>query len=756
MAALGAWVRGAQARPSGVLGLLTALVLACVLLGSAAPATATVPTVPATTTPSPSPSTPPTDSAPAPATEPAAAAAPAVRLLTMAPDVVRPGDTMTVRAEVTNTTGETLVSPVATLTVSKYRFSTRDRLAAWADQGLTAPFGTVLESVEVPADLAPGDSAVVDFSVEADSMGLLTSLDFWGPRGIAVTLAGNGTSPATVDPVGTLRTFVLWFPVEDSEVTPVGTSVLVPVVGPAVDPLDPASAAASLEAATSSDGRLTQVLASTEGVDDVAWAVDPALVPETDGAQSPADADGTGGTDGTDSTGGTDSTDEASGSAADDAAGELSARIVDGAAGREVFALPHRDQDVTAYAAAGLPAPAQPALVGAASTWRTDLAWPAEAAPDAATLATVAAAGASTVVTAPGSLSPSTALSYTPTGRTTVPTASGDVAALVPDTVLSAQLTAPTDSSPAAARQRLLAETAVVSRERPAEARQLMVTVPRDWAPEPSVARAQLEALGSAPWTRLRPVSTLLGAEAAEVDRTGPAEAPATEGTISASQLSELDDALDDIRSFAQVVPDQAALTAPVEDAVRAATSVAWRVDPAGRSTAVADVVTHVDATRASVSVVTARNFNIISTGSQIPVQVVNDLDQPVTLKIALDPDDPRLVAEKSVTVTIGPGEEVREQIPVRAVGSGDVTVTAQIMALDGTVLGSAESFEVRVRADWENMGTAVVAGLLVVLLGAGIWRTVHRGRSDRRVSADAVGLVEPADDARHAEGHDR
>ncbi|ACZ23674.1 hypothetical protein Sked_37910 [Sanguibacter keddieii DSM 10542] len=751
MAALGGWVRGAQARPSGVLGLLTALVLACVLLGSAAPATATV--LPATTTPSPSPSTPPTDSAPVPATEPTAA--PAVRLMTMSPEVVRPGDTMTVRAEVTNTTGETLTSPVATLTVSKYRFSTRDRLAAWADQGLTAPFGTVLESVDVPADLAPGDSAVVDFSVEADSMGLLTSLDFWGPRGIAVTLAGNGTSPATVDPVGTLRTFVLWFPVEDSEVTPVGTSVLVPVVGPAVDPLDPASAEASLEAATSSDGRLTQVLASTEGVDDVAWAVDPALVPETDGTPSADDTEGADDAGATADADSTDSPDDAE-AGVDDAAGELSARIVDGAAGREVFALPHRDQDVTAYAAAGLPAPTQPALVGATSTWRTDLAWPEEAAPDAATLATVAAAGASTVVTAPGSLSPSTALSYTPTGRTTVPTASGDVAALVPDTVLSAQLTAPTDASPAAARQRLLAETAVVSRERPAEARQLVITVPRDWAPEPAVARAQLEALGSAPWTRLRPVSTILGAEAAEVDRTGPAEAPAAEGTISAAQLSELDGALEDIRSFAQVVPDQTALTAPVEDAVRAATSVAWRVDPAGRSTAVADVVTHVDATRASVSVVTARNFNIISTGSQIPVQVVNDLDQPVTLKIALDPDDPRLVAEKSVTVTIGPGEEVREQIPVRAVGSGDVTVTAQIMALDGTVLGSAESFEVRVRADWENMGTAVVAGLLVVLLGAGIWRTVHRGRSDRRVSADAVGLVEPADDAQHAEGHDR
>lgn len=742
MAALGAWVRGAQDRPSRVLALLTALVLACVLLGTAAPATAT-------TTPSPSPSSSPSP-APSPsagAPAPDAAAVPAVRLLTMSPEVVRPGDTMSVRAEVTNTTGETLTSPVATLTVSKYRFSTRDRLAVWAEQGLDAPFGTVLESVEVPTDLEPGASAVVDFSVEADSMGLLTTLDFWGPRGVAVTLAGDGTSPATIDPVGTLRTFVLWFPVEDSAVTPVGTSVLVPVVGPAVDPLDAESTAASLEAATSSDGRLTRVLASTEGVDDVAWVADPALV----AAPSPAGAD--------DTADGDAQTDDAASSEAavdQDAAAELSGRIVDGAAGREVFALPHRDQDVTAYAAAGLPAPDQPALAGPTSTWRTDLAWPAETAPDAETLTAVAAAGSTTVVTAPGALSPSTALSYTPSGRTTVSTGSGAITALVPDTTLSAQLTAPTDASPVAARQRLLAETAVVSRERPAEARQLVLAVPRDWAPGPAVARAQLEALDSAPWARLSPVSTILGAAAVEVDRTGLTDAPAAEGLASTSQLTELGTALDDIRSFAQVVPDQAALVAPVEDAARAATAVAWRADPAGRDAAVADVVAHVEATRAAVSVVTARSFNIISTGSQIPVQVVNDLDQPVTLKIALDPDDPRLVAEKSVTVTIGPGEEVREQIPVRAVGSGDVTVTAQVLALDGTVLGSAESFEVRVRADWENMGTAVVAGLLVVLLGAGIWRTVHRGRSDRRVSADAVGLVEPPDDAQHAEGHDR
>jgi len=733
MAALDVRARGTQTRAARAAGLLlAALLLVCLVAGLAAPSSATALAAAHAQQPQAQ------QAARALSTDATTATSDtstptSVRLVSMNPEVVRPGDTLTVRAEVTNTTTETLVQPVATLSVSKYRFITRERLTAWTDLTLSDAFGTVLESVEVPADLAPGDSAMVDFSVEADSMGLLTSLDGWGPRGMAVTLAGDGTTPASLDPVGALRTFVLWFPVEDTEVTPVDVSVLVPVVGPAVDPLDPTAAEASLAAVSSADGRLSKVLESTEDLADVGWAVDPSLVRE----QTPAEEGDASATAGTSSPG-------------------PSGRIVDGAADREVFALPADDQDVVALAAAGLPVPSSPTLSGDSATWRTDLSWPAEDTPDARTLSAVAAAGASTVVAAPGSLPPSATLSYTPSSRASVATSSGEITALVPDGPLSAQLTSAQTGTAASARQRMLAELAIVSRERPAEGRHLLLTAPRDWAPDPSVARAQLESLGSTPWTRLRPVSTLIGAEDSDVARTAPAEYAAPDGVITRDQLSTVDRAVADLRSFAQVVPDPASLVAPVDEAARAVTSVSWRTDPAGRSTAVAGMVAEVDRIEASVSVVTAKNFNIISTGSQIPVQVVNDLDQPVTLRVSLDPDDPRLVAETTDPVTIGPGQEVREQVPVRAVGSGDVRVTAQVLALDGTVLGSAEPFEVRVRADWENMGTAVVAGLLVLLLGGGIWRTVHRGRSDRRVSADAVGLVEPADDAQHAEGHDR
>ena len=54
-----------------------------------------------------------------------------------------------------------------------------------------------------------------------------------------------------------------------------------------------------------------------------------------------------------------------------------------------------------------------------------------------------------------------------------------------------------------------------------------------------------------------------------------------------------------------------------------------------------------------------------------------------------------------------------------------------------GQVLDDAQSVTVRMRAGWEDMGTAVVAGALVVMLVAGVARTVRRRLRDRPASEE-------------------
>lgn len=67
--------------------------------------------------------------------------------------------------------------------------------------------------------------------------------------------------------------------------------------------------------------------------------------------------------------------------------------------------------------------------------------------------------------------------------------------------------------------------------------------------------------------------------------------------------------------------------------------------------------------------------------------------------------------------------------IPVHAVGSGNVDVDVVLYSPSGAVVGTGGDMQVRVRADWETVGTAVVAGVLVVLLVIGLIRTARRGR---------------------------
>ena len=64
-----------------------------------------------------------------------------------------------------------------------------------------------------------------------------------------------------------------------------------------------------------------------------------------------------------------------------------------------------------------------------------------------------------------------------------------------------------------------------------------------------------------------------------------------------------------------------------------------------------------------------------------------------------------------------------------------------QIRSADGTVVAAPAEMNVRVRAGWETVGTAIIGGLLVLLLVGGIVRTVRRGRSAHRMEP-----IRPAD----------
>lgn len=108
---------------------------------------------------------------------------------------------------------------------------------------------------------------------------------------------------------------------------------------------------------------------------------------------------------------------------------------------------------------------------------------------------------------------------------------------------------------------------------------------------------------------------------------------------------------------------------------------------------------------------------------------------------VSLESKDARISPGKAVAVTIPANSTTKVMIPVEATGSGNASVIVNVLSPSGEVVGVSQAFDIRVRADWENVGTLIVAILLALVLVLGVVRSLRRGpRSEADLpSADDV-----------------
>ncbi len=665
--------------------------------------------------------------------------APAAEVLitSITPRVLGPGEDLRIRGTLRNTGPTAITEPRVAVHLGNTQFISRFSLDLWRSAGDQEALGPTVHTVDLAAPLAPGASVPVDLLVPAGAIGLPTRLTSWGARGLAIQVTDR-SAPAA-GRLSVTRTFALWFP--DQQVTATRVSILVPIAGPAIDPAG--SWTTALDEATRPGGRLAAVLAATGGHTEVTWVVDPWLIdaaPQAGGA-APGWADG----------------------------------LLEAMTDREVHLLPYADPDLAALAHAG----AGELLVtatrrahdvarssGLPDGARVQLAWPADPLPDQATAGLANSDRTRALVVGPGELLPPAVLTYTPTGRTQVAVGGGEVTVLVPDERLSGalvtgQVLAAGSGSPvtgAVAAQDLLAELAVITRERPADGRHLLLTVPRDWSPDPAVVDAQLGAILDAPWVRAEPVSALIGAADPEIDRGTLPSREVARTEVSPGELDQARTAVSLREQLATILADPEGELGDLELELLAPASVAWRADPVGRAAAVSESRSATERLRAGVSVQPGPAVNLVSTSGDMPVDVVNDLDQEVTLQVALVPGDRRLVADEAVPVTIPPRSLATVVIPVHAVQSADVDVRVELRTPDGVVIDDSSHFTVRVRAEWEGIGTAVIGGLLAIVLAIGLIRTIRRGRAGSRTAPQARSgpdTLSPEEDAERERADD-
>ena len=704
----------------------------------------------------------------------------------LTPEVLHSDQDLVLSGTITNGTGQVVTGVDLVTRVQRSTEVTSLGLTKWLngtdESGLSDPL-----TVPLGRDLQPGEVTQFSITVPADELPL-TSADQWGPRGIAVKLESQGGSlaqdrsilvwdnGASVAPVrltafipvtaSAQETAVLAGPRNQERkeaLTRIHSRVL-GLLGMAGDgvvvAVDPALVealgvtSASLEEATRNSGSRSS---ASEGAPQTPQGGDSSspstAEPSANAGPSPkSSAPPSPSASATATSPPTKTPDDVT---------QLSAALVRAIGTGSLVALPWGDSDTAALAHLQ-----QTSLIETA-TQRTresaivkagapaSLAWPASSITDSATV-DVLPQSTSTIITSPTSLPVADELTYTPSGLGAL----GDRAVLLPEQSLSealasrtpevgtadqAQQAAPSTQTPQAAeldtRQLLRGDSAILTRQAPALERDIVVAMPRQAASsaDPTALQERVDALHSTSWAQPQSLSALEEHARAEVEaadegtsgieRSEPPDRVTDNDELPTATLAAAASTASTLQSVSSVLSDPAALLGDYTDLEAVVSSASWRADSATRDAQIPTAEAAGAGVTSSLAAVPSSTINLISSEAQLPVRITSSLDQNVTVQVYLVSDNKRLQVPRTTTVTVPAHQQAKVTVPIQAVGSGDVGLTVQVLATDGTTVGTPTTVHMRVRADWESRGTGIIVGILVSIVVIGTVRTVRRGR---------------------------
>lgn len=307
-------------------------------------------------------------------------------------------------------------------------------------------------------------------------------------------------------------------------------------------------------------------------------------------------------------------------------------------------------------------------------------------------------------------------------------TLSGILAGEIPRTVI----TEPVELTELDRRQLLLGMSAVHYRERPNDPRPFVMMVPRgdrpgEKSPEYPRMNDLLGQLSKASWLRPTTLSEIAEDEPEATMRSGLPEGQSGRGELTGEVASAAALARARIDEIARLTPVEDAYTDISSSVLEILPALAWRSAPRARADYVTDLVNLSEELHGAISAQESSTINLISQDSSLPVHVTSSLDSPATVNVKLHSSDQRLRFE-DVEVTLEPKGTTTAMIPVTAIGSGNVTATVEVSDAEGHAVGRTAEITIRVRADWENMGTVAIAAFFLIILIIGIVRSARRG----------------------------
>lgn len=301
--------------------------------------------------------------------------------------------------------------------------------------------------------------------------------------------------------------------------------------------------------------------------------------------------------------------------------------------------------------------------------------------------------------------------------------------------------TTPDDATRSA---RVVAETILASLGRDAETPATVVVTPGEsWIVDGTKPSEAADTLFRLPWVKPVPLTHVLSLTG-RPDVVAPEEAD-TADDVPPADLMVIQQRVNQLIELARASGQPGVvLEGPMRDLLRAV-SVMQRRDTAARAEAVAAALDGARATMESVRITSGSELTLVSNSGNVPVTVRNELGTDVTVRVAMTSLSPNLRIDDQPLVTIPAGTEQTVRVPITAIASDDVPVLVSLRSETGASLSTSSTLNVRVRAEWGNAVTGVFTAGLVVLLVAGLYRTIKRGKRDTRTGPTPTSGDTPA-----------
>jgi hypothetical protein len=693
---------------------------------------------------------------------------------TLTPAAPRPEDTVVVAGRIT--AAEPLTDISARLRVGR-PLTSRSALAR-ADTTLL-PTSTRGETAPVADAVPAGTTRAFQLVVPASEL----RLEDLGVHPLHVEVQARVSLDGTdghVDGAVASRTVQTFLPTFPEPVQPTRLAVLLPLTRPpALEDARGVDLVTDLAPELEPGGRLHGLLeggaaAVAAGVP-VTWVVDPALLDAVRVLAAAAPPDEPGAPPGTGSgaevaadagsgaPGGTDGDDP--GPAGGDAArsGRAAALWLERARAvlREgaVLALPYADPDVVALLRGGLVEELAFADAAGRELVRdvlgvaplTGWAWPPDGLATPESLVARVERGARRLLLDSATVERTVPARTTPDARTRIRVAGRELPLLTTDTGLTALLAAEAEGpeerpvgagavGDTLAVQRIAAETALLTAERPGSSRAVVLAPPRLWSADASYVRQLLTGLADRSWLEPVPLTDLVDGPALDgepVELTDTAVLALRERALPEAWVRPLAVARRSLAEFAPVLTEPDPLVTPRRLALLRGASAAWRAPDlraVGREVAAGAV----EAVTALVSAVRVEGGGPVlftaETGT-IPLTVVNELGQAVVVQVAVDPaGQARLLSGAVTEVEIEPGRRRQVDVRVAARTSGQFPVLVRLRSPEGVPLGVAARVPVRSTA-YGRVAMTITVGAAAVLVAASGVRLLRRAWRRHRQS---------------------